>query len=162
MKKILLALLAVFLIIQAFRPKKNLSNDQTHHVATKYNIPAELNTLLEGACYDCHSNKTHYPWYSEIQPAAWFLAGHVKEGKEHLNFSNFTSRKIAVQYHKFEEIIELVDEEEMPLPSYTWFGLHPEADISRAQRQQIIDWANAQMIKLRSEYPADSLVRSRR
>ncbi len=89
------------------------------------------------------------------------MAGHVKEAKEHLNFSEFTSRKIAVQNHKFEEIIELVEEKKMPLPSYTWLGLHPEAKLSDSQRQTIINWASAQMDTLKIQYPPDSLVMKR-
>ncbi len=160
-KKLLYGLLGLFLVIQLFRPAKNLSNDQTHHISTKYHVPDDVNQLLSVACSDCHSNKTEYPWYAEVQPAAWWLAHHVKEGKQHLNFSEFTKRKIATQNHKFEEIIELVKEEEMPLPSYTWFGLHPEAKLTDEQRQLLVSWAAVQMDTLRSQYPADSLIMRR-
>jgi len=117
---------------------------------------------MEGACYDCHSNTTRYPWYAEVQPAAWWLANHVKEGREHLNFSEFTNRRIAYQNHKLEEVVEMVKEKEMPLPSYTWFGLHPEADLTDQQRDQLTLWAQSLMAQLAAKYPADSLVMKRR
>ena len=161
-RKILYALLAILIIIQFIRPEKNLSGDNTYDVSTKYAMTPEVKTLLHDACYNCHSNKSEYPWYSNIQPIAWWLQNHIKEGKQHLNFSEFTNRRIAVQNHKFEEMVELVEEKEMPLKSYTWFGLHPEAKITDAQRQVIIDWAKVQMAKLSTEYPADSLVMRRR
>ena len=161
LKKLILALLAILVIIQVFRPAKNLSNDNTYHISKKYSIPGNVQTLLEGACYDCHSNKTEYPWYAEIQPSAWWLANHVNEGKEHLNFSEFTNRKLSYQNHKFEEIVELVEEKEMPLKSYTWFGLHPEAKLTDEERDEIITWANVHMDYLRATYPTDSLVRGR-
>lgn len=161
-KKILYTIAAILVIIQFFRPAKNLSDEQTNHISTKFDIPQDVSHILDVACYDCHSNKTRYPWYSEVQPVAWWLANHVKEGKSHLNFSEFTKRKISVQNHKLEEIIELVEEKEMPLPSYTWLGLHKEARLTDDQRKLIIDWAGAQMDTLKMQYPADSLVMRRR
>ncbi|MFM9949522.1 MAG: heme-binding domain-containing protein [Saprospiraceae bacterium] len=161
LKKILLGLLAVMVIIQFIRPEKNDSNDQQNHVSTKYEVPAEVASILKGACDDCHSNKTEYPWYANVQPAAWWLAGHVEDGKRHLNFSDFTTRKIAIQNHKFEEVVEMVEEKEMPLPSYTYMGLHPEAKLTDQQRQTLVNWAKAQMDTLKANYPADSLVMRR-
>jgi Haem-binding domain len=86
----------------------------------------------------------------------------VKEGKAHLNFSEFTKRRIAVQNHKLEEITEMVKEKEMPLPSYTYLGLHPEANLTDEQRATITLWAQSQMAMLAAKYPADSLVLRRR
>ncbi|MGB4847865.1 MAG: heme-binding domain-containing protein [Saprospiraceae bacterium] len=156
-RKILIALVIIFIAIQFFRPVKNLSDDRTHDISLKYNVPADVDTIFVKACNNCHTNKTDYPWYVNIQPVAWWLANHVNEGKQKLNFSTFTSRRIAFQNHKFEDIVEQIKKKEMPLPSYTWLGLHPEAKITDAERQLIIDWATAQMDTLKAHYPADSL-----
>jgi len=156
-KKILLGLAAIFIIIQFFRVDKNLSNDRTNDITTKYNIPPEVSTLLSDACYNCHSNHTKYPWYYNIQPVAWWMNHHVKKGKQRLNFSDFTSKKIAVQNRKFEGIIENVRDKTMPIPSYTWFGLHPEAHLTDPERDLIIKWAEEQKEILKAQYPADSL-----
>ena len=161
-KKILYGFIAIFLIIQLFRPEKNISDDQTNHISNLYDVPTDVANILNDACYNCHSNKTEYPWYAKVQPSAWWLANHVKKGKRGLNFSEFTNRNIAYQHHKFEEIIEMVGEKKMPLPSYTWLGLHPEAKITDGQRQILIDWASEQMDILKAKYPADSLVMKRR
>ncbi|APQ16833.1 heme-binding domain-containing protein [Maribacter hydrothermalis] len=157
-KKIGIVLFVLLLIIQFIRPEKNNSGDDTFAITTKYSIPKDVQHILQVSCYDCHSNITEYPWYSNVQPAAWFLAEHVNDGKKHLNFSNFTKLPLFVQNHKLEETIEMVEEKEMPLPSYTYLGLHPEADLTNIQRQKIIDWANEQMNYLKQTYPADSLV----
>lgn len=162
MKKILIGLAVALVVIQFFRPEKNNSGDRTHSIATKYDMPDEVTSIMKEACFDCHSNTTRYPWYAEIQPTAWWLASHVREGKKHLNFDAFTHRKIAWQNHKLEETIEMVKEKSMPIPSYTWLGLHPEAKLSDAQRQTLTAWAQTQMDKLAAEYPADSLVMKRR
>ena len=157
LKKIIFALIAIFIIIQFIRPEKNISGNETFAIQTKYNIPNDVENIFQSSCYDCHSNTTEYPWYSNVQPAAWFLADHVKDGKKHLNFSEFTNMPLFVQNHKLEETKEMVEEKEMPLPSYTYFGLHPEANLTDAQRQKIIDWADSQMNYLKQTYPADSL-----
>jgi hypothetical protein len=72
-----------------------------------------------------------------------------------LNFSTFTSRRLAVQNHKFEEIIEMVKEGEMPLNSYTW--THGDAKLSEQQRQTLVAWAQTNMDSLKAQYPSDSL-----
>ena len=128
-------MLAILVIIQFFKPEKNLSDDQTHNIALKYPVSGEVKDILRVACDDCHSNKTAYPWYVNIQPVAWFLDNHVQEGKRELNFSTFTKLPVAVQNHKFDEIIEMVEEKEMPLKSYTFLGLHKEANLTGEQRK---------------------------
>ncbi len=159
-RKILYALLAVFVALQLYRPAKNQTNDQTHHVSTKYPMSDEVRSILKTSCDDCHSNNTVYPWYAEVQPVGIWLAQHVNEGKKHLNFSQFTTRKLAVQNHKFEEVIEMVKEGHMPLGSYLW--VHGDAALSDAQKNTLITWAQTQMDSLRAQYPADSLVLKRR
>lgn len=157
-----MVLLAILIVIQFIRPERNESGDTTNDVSKKYNVPQDVQLILKNACNDCHSNKTVYPWYSNIQPVAWWLANHVNEGKRHLNFSDFTTSPIAIQNHKFEEVTEVMEEGEMPLASYTYFGLHPEANLSETQVQVLIGWAKSQMDLLKEQYPADSLVMPRR
>ncbi|MBC7776393.1 MAG: heme-binding domain-containing protein [Phycisphaerae bacterium] len=159
-RPLLYGLLALLVLAQFYRPTRNLSNDQANHVSTKYPVPADVEAILKPACYDCHSNQTQYPWYAEVQPVASWLANHVAEGKRKLNFSTFTNRKIAVQNHKFEEIIEMVKEEDMPLSSYTW--IHGDARLSEQQRQTLVAWAQMNMDSLAAQYPADSLVLKRK
>ena len=161
-KKILIVLAIAFIAIQFFQPEKNDTNDLTYDISTKYQVPDDVNHLLKVSCNDCHSNKTEYPWYANVQPVAWWLNDHVVDGKRHLNFSTFTKLPIAVQNHKFEETIEMVENKEMPLESYTNFGLHAEANLTDAQRDLIMDWAKEQMAYLKNTYPADSLVMKRR
>lgn len=159
---VLITLIVVLVGIQFIRPAKNISNVKTYDVASKYPVPTDVANILDVACNDCHTNLTKYPWYASVQPVAWFLNDHVVDGKRHLNLSEFTNRPIAVQNHKFEEVIEMVKEKEMPLPSYTWLGLHSEANLTDAQRQTLVDWAQTQMDSLKAQYPPDSLVLRRR
>jgi hypothetical protein len=160
MKKFLIIALCALVAIQFFKAKKaNTSNDNQFHLSTKYDFPKDVEQIFTSACNDCHSNNTIYPSYHNYQPLGWFLNGHIKEGKKHFNISEFTKKKIAVQNHKFEEIVETVGElKNMPMKSYTYFGLHPEAKLSDAQRSTLTSWAKAQMDSLKAQYPADSLV----
>lgn len=160
LRPFLYGLLALFVLAQLYRPTRNLSNIQTNHVSTKYPVPQEVEAILKPACYDCHSNQTRYPWYAEVQPVAFWLADHVNEGKRKLNLSEFSNRSIAVQNHKFEEIIEVLNEKEMPLKSYTW--THGDAVLTQQQRQLLVDWAQTNMNTLKTQYPADSLVLRRK
>ena len=158
-KKILLGLAAVLVIIQFFRPTKNISDEMSaSEISYHYAIPDSVALILDVACNDCHSNNTKYPWYANVQPTAWWLNNHIVEGKRHLNFTTFTARPIARQNHMFEEIVETVKKGEMPLPSYTWLGLHSEANLSDQQKQTLVNWAEAQMDSLKATYPPDSLI----
>ena len=159
-KPLLWTLLVLFVLAQFIRPERNLSNDQTNHISTKFPVPDTVAAILKVACYDCHSNYTRYPWYANVQPVAWWLADHVEEGKRELNFSSFTTRKVAVQNKKLEEIIEMVRKGEMPLPSFTW--VHRDAILSQGQKDMLINWAQGCMDLLKANYPPDSLVLRRR
>lgn len=161
-KKILIALIILLVGIQFIHQEKNESNDETYAISTKYLVPENVNHILQVACNDCHSNKSTYPWYNNIQPVGFFLTYHINDGKKHLNLSTFTKLPIAVQNHKLEEIAETVEEKEMPLESYTYLGLHKEANLSQEQREILITWAKAQMDSLKAHYPADSLVMKKR
>jgi len=162
LKKILIGLGMALIIIQFIRPDKNESNDLTYDISTKYEVPEEVNHLLKVSCNDCHTNKTTYPWYANIQPVAWWLNDHVTDGKRHLNFSEFTKLPIAIQNHKLEEVMDEVKDHKMPLDSYTYLGLHKEANLSEDQRETLINWAKSQMDVLKANYPADSLVMPKR
>ncbi|HAZ25931.1 MAG TPA: cytochrome C [Algoriphagus sp.] len=160
-KKISIAILIILIAIQFIPYEKNESANYEFDISKSYNIPDNVQTIFKNACNDCHTNQTIYPWYSQIEPVGYWLNSHVTDGKRHLNFSEFTNRPLAIQYHKLEEVVEVMEEKEMPLDSYTNFGLHPEANLSDEEREILINWAKEQMAYLKATYPADSLVRKR-
>jgi hypothetical protein len=159
-KNIGLGLLVVLVIIQFFRPERNLSNDTTNDITKKYTVPDTVQTLLKASCYDCHSNNTVYPWYANIQPVAWWLANHVNEGKDELNFNTFAEYRIGRQYRKLEKIAKEVNDGGMPLSSYTL--IHGYAKLDEGQRKLVADWANAIHDSIKATYPADSLKKPQR
>lgn len=158
LKIILLIIIIAFLAIQFIRPAKNSGEEiAINQITAKYEAPQEVQQLLKVSCYDCHSNTTRYPWYSNIQPVAWFLQDHIVEGKKELNFSSFMEYPVWRQYKKFKEIGKEVKEGEMPMTSYTI--LHPDADLTADQKLSIQNWAANSMKKMEVEYPAESLVK---
>lgn len=159
-KKILIVLLFALVVIQFIRPEKNQSAEKTaNDIVAMYPPDTETAALLDKSCNDCHTNNTKYPWYSNIQPVAWWLADHVKEGKQHLNFSEFGTYRLRKQYHKMEEVIEQVKEGEMPLNSYTW--THGDARLTTEQKAQITGWAQSVMDSMKAVYPIDSLIKKK-
>lgn len=159
-KKILIVLLFALVVIQFIRPEKNQSAEKTaNDIVAMYPPDTETAALLDKACNDCHTNNTKYPWYSNIQPVAWWLADHVKEGKQHLNFSEFGTYRLRKQYHKMEEVIEQVKKGEMPLNSYTW--THGDARLTTEQKVQITGWAQSVMDSMKAVYPIDSLIKKK-
>lgn len=108
--------------------------------------PGETGEVLRAACLDCHSHETVWPWYARVAPASFFVASHVDEGREHLNFSTWGSEDAESRDHMMEEIVEVLEEGEMPLRSYTL--LHPEARLTDAQRDLLVGWARQQRAAL--------------
>ncbi len=150
MKKILrwtlIALLGAFVLIQFLQiSKTNPPADPAQDYLATVNPPEEVISLIKTACYDCHSNHTRYPWYSYVQPAGWFLKDHIDEGREHLNFSVWTTYEPKRANHKLEECFEVLEAGEMPLKSYTW--MHSGARLNDAQKGVLVDWFKAQYAK---------------
>ena len=139
MKKILIVLLMVFIIIQFFPINKSnpITNEGMDFLKIK-NTPEPIAKLIRNSCYDCHSNETKYPFYSNIQPVAWLLKNHIDEGRKELNFSTFATYEPKRQAHKLEEAAEYVEQKKMPLESYT-LG-HSDAKLSDEQRKQLVDY----------------------
>ncbi|ROI12761.1 heme-binding domain-containing protein [Epilithonimonas hominis] len=139
MKKILVVLLMVFIIIQFFPiDKTNPTTNEGMDFLKIKNTPEPITKLIKNSCYDCHSNETKYPFYSNIQPVAWLLKNHIDEGRKELNFSTFATYEPKRQAQKLEEAAEYIEQKKMPLESYT-LG-HSDAKLSDEQRKQLVDY----------------------
>ena len=146
LKKIFLILLGVFVIAQFFKPEKNEGDIMSMKAFYEETKPTtEVKQILETACTDCHSNVTRYPWYNNITPVNYWLAEHVNDGKKHFNMSNWVGNSVKRKDHKFEELIEMVEDKEMPLESYTW--VHADAKLTDAQIKAVVDWAKLVRMK---------------
>jgi len=138
-KKILYVIVAIIVIIQFFRiDKTNPEVIAENDFVTITNPPEEVTTILKTACYDCHSNESKYPWYTNVAPISWWVKHHIDEGREELNFSNWKTFKAKKKDHKLEELIEEVEEGEMPLDEYTW--THADAQLTEEQKHVLVNW----------------------
>jgi hypothetical protein len=139
-KKITILLIIILVIMQIIQPKRNISEGGLgdNDISKVYDIPPGLHQTLQRKCYDCHSNNTHYPWYFHIQPIGWWLAAHIHDAKEDLNFSDFRNYSPKQASHALEELEEVVEDRSMPIKAYTMF--HDDTEITEADEQAIKAW----------------------
>jgi len=151
MKKVLkilvVILVVVFVILQFFRIDRTappIVPGETLEAAVE--VPPDISLILSRSCTDCHSNATAFPWYSNVQPAAWFLKGHIDDGRRHLNFSVFNTYTPKKKAKKLDEVCEQVESKEMPLPSYLW--IHWDAALKDTEAQALCEWAKQEKEKI--------------
>ncbi len=113
----------------------------TSDIRHVYDVPENVINILENSCYDCHSNNTNYPWYSQVQPIRLIMDHHVEEGKEELNFSEFANYSERRKRNKMRAISEQIEKSKMPLPSYLW--LHSDANLSNEEKKILMDFISS-------------------
>ena len=135
---------AIVLVIQVIPMERNVSTvppGQSFEKTEK--VPANVAAILKVSCYDCHSNNTRYPWYSELQPGAWFMARHIKKGKEELNLDEFNDYSKRRKKAKIKSIISQIEKEEMPLKSYLL--LHPDAGLTPNKKKVLLQFFQSEL-----------------
>ncbi len=131
---ILLSIIILIIVIQFIPVKKD-----NPPAFSDFEGPENIKAILKRSCYDCHSNLTRWPWYSQIAPISWLISDDVHEGREHLNFSKWDSYSSKKQANKIEEIWEHVEKGEMPIKAYLY--LHSKARLSAADKEALKNWA---------------------
>ena len=135
---------AIVLVIQVIPVERNVSTvppGQSFEKTEK--VPANVAAILKVSCYDCHSNNTRYPWYSELQPGAWFMARHIKKGKEELNFDEFNNYSKRRKKAKIKSIISQIEKDERPLKSYLL--LHPDAGLTPNKKKVLLQFFQSEL-----------------
>ena len=133
-------LLLGLVIMQLFRPDRaNPASDPLISVNNQMPVPPQVLTILERSCYDCHSNKTRWPWYSNIAPVSWLVARDVADGRKRLNFSEWGAYNQKRRASKMEDISDEVDRGDMPLGKYLL--IHRDAVLSSADKEALLAWA---------------------
>ena len=142
--KITIVYLVLFVAIQFYRPERNISTVPGGQMFEKSFKPeAKVSALLRSSCYDCHSNSTRYPWYTNVQPMGWFMADHIKNGKDKLNFDELSTYGPRKTNSKITQIIHQIQEQKMPLKSYT--AIHSDAQLNQNERQILINFFNSKL-----------------
>lgn len=124
-----IASVVVFVAIQLVPYGRNHTNPPAR-TEPPWSAP-EIRTLAVRACYDCHSNETRWPWYSSVAPVSWLVQHDVDEGRDVLNFSEWS--------HPQREAADSAKEvAEREMPPATYWPLHPEARLSQPERERFI------------------------
>ena len=150
-RKIIISILILLVLIQFIRPRRNISaSGSPQDIAVIYPTPDSVSKLLKKSCYDCHSNNTEYPWYSNLQPVGWWLQMHVNDGKRHIDYSSFASYEPRRQAKALHETAETIKEDEMPLDNYLW--IHKNAVLTENEKLLISEWATNLEKEIRQKY----------
>ena len=143
-KTILSILLGIFIIMQFFRiDKTNPPVNKALDFIEIHQPPKEIAAMLKDACYDCHSHEVKYPWYTNVAPVSWWVKGHIDNGIEELNFSEWGNYEASKAKHKLEESYEKVEKKEMPLTPY--LIAHSEARLTTEQRAALVKYFKEKM-----------------
>jgi cytochrome c551/c552 len=146
--KIIAILLVVLVVgIQAIRPARtNPPVDESQTINAKTQMTPEVAAIFDRSCRDCHSNKTVWPWYTNVAPLSWWLSNHVSEGRQMLNMSEWGKLPNDRQDRKLRQICDEVHDGEMPLSSYT--PMHPAAKLSEDDKKTLCDWTESERRRL--------------
>jgi hypothetical protein len=147
LKWVIVAAGCLLLVIQFIRPaRSNPPAPASQSVEALLNVSPQAAAILDQSCNDCHSNKTRWPWYSNVAPVSWFVIDHVYHGRGHLNFSEwhrFDTREAA---EMLDEICKEVQAGAMPLSSYT--PMHPGSELTSEEVKLLCDWTNAERARI--------------
>lgn len=132
-KRIYLSIVALILILQFIPVNRDNPIVEADLIASQ-----NIKTIFKKSCYDCHSNETKYPIYSYLFPVSFFLQHHIQEAREELNFSNWENLSASKKASKASDILEEIQNKEMPLFSYTI--LHRNAILTNEEIQEIRQW----------------------
>jgi hypothetical protein len=145
----------LFIAAQFVRPDRtNPPVDRQLDVHAAAQVPPKVSALLKRSCFDCHSNETVWPWYTNVTPVNWWIVeSHVEHGRNHHNFSEWGKQTPGEQENMFEDICKEVQAGAMPLPSYLY--VHGDARLSDSDKRAICDWTRAERERLAPKSPAE-------
>ena len=142
LKKVFLGVFALLILIQFIPnelPKVTLENEDD--LLSNNEFPIEIESQIKASCYDCHSNETIYPWYSYVAPISFLVKRDTEVGRKELNFSNWESLDRKKKAKHLTDLIEEIEEGEMPFPPY--LITHSDAKLSEETKQALMDWADS-------------------
>ena len=129
-----------FAVSQFVRPSRtNPPIDPRREVHAVLPIDSAVTSIFARSCNDCHSNRTVWPWYSQVAPISWLVAYDVRQGRHKMNFSEWDARGKEATQELVKEICTDVSEGEMPGRGYSL--LHPESRISQSDVQAVCGWS---------------------
>ncbi|HTR42014.1 MAG TPA: heme-binding domain-containing protein [Pseudomonadales bacterium] len=152
LKWIFIGVAALFAALQFTNPPHTNPPVKNDFLA-RMNPPPKIAAMFRSACYDCHSDETRWPWYSDIAPMSWKIAQDVNVGRSQLNLSEWPSDNPKRAWKKLETMSEDIDQKDMPLKKYTL--IHKDARLTDEQRDELTQWLDKQVDMLKSQGGAE-------
>jgi|SRR3954447_10449856 hypothetical protein len=138
LRKVGLVVVVLLVLAQFVRPEKtNPPSNPSASLMTK--APREVAQIFDRACRDCHSNDTRWPLYSQVAPMSWLVTYDVREGRDHFNYSEWTSVDPDDQDKLLGGVCTLAKKGRMPLWQYLL--IHRGAKLSAAEVTTLCTWS---------------------
>lgn len=137
--KVIGTIIVVFVLLQFIpveRPEVISSNPDDFLSEVK--VSDSIGQLIKSSCYDCHSNETHYPWYSYVFPSSLLVARDTREGRKELNFSDWGSMNKLKKFQHLNKMEEEIESGEMPMKIYIL--MHPKAGLTSDEKASLLQW----------------------
>jgi hypothetical protein len=142
LKKIVLALVVLFVAIQFVRPSRtNPPINPNLEIGAVHPMAPDVESIFTRSCNDCHSNRTVWPWYSEVAPSSWLVAGDVNEGRSKMNLSEWATYPAKKRSDLLKDMCEEVSRGKMPMGTYLL--MHPVARLTPADVNGLCQWTKA-------------------
>ena len=142
-----IVLVGLLLIAQFVRPARtNPPVDELQTIQATTQMSPDVAAIFERSCRDCHSNKTVWPWYTNVAPISWFIANHVSEARHSMNLSEWGRLDRDQQDRKLRQICDESQDGVMPLSTYT--PLHPGSTLSEQDKKTLCAWTDAERQRL--------------
>lgn len=134
---------AVVIVAIQFIPvnRANSQVDAAKSIHAVENPPGNVGPVLDRSCNDCHSDQTHWPWYSYVAPVSWVVASDVHEARRKMNFSRWGDYSKQKQDHELEEMCNEILQGDMPDTKYTL--IHRQAKVTQDEREAICQWTGS-------------------
>ena len=149
LKWLVIVIASLFLVVQFIRPARtNPPVDESQTIQAHTHMPPQVSAILDRSCRDCHSNKTVWPWYTNVAPISWFIVNHVNGGRHMMNLSEWGRLERDRQGKKLTQMCDEVTDGVMPLSTYT--PLHPGSKLTPSEVKTLCDWAEAERARMDS------------
>lgn len=147
LKWLMLVVAVLFVGIQFKRPARtNPPIDESQTINAHTQMTPQVAQIIDRSCSDCHTNKTAWPWYTNVSPVSWFVVDHVDEGRGDMNLSEWGKYDQRRRGRRLQQMCDLVKDGAMPLSSYT--PLHPGSKPSAGDIKVLCEWTEAERARL--------------
>lgn len=127
--RVVLGVVGLFVLAQLVPYGRNHTNPPAQ--AEPRWASAQTRQLAARACFDCHSNLTKWPWYSNIAPGSWLIYQDTMGGRSALNFTEWNRPQDGAG-----DAVNAIQSGSMP-PWY-YVLLHPRARLSQSEKNALM------------------------